>query len=140
MSMGPEVEVVTEFLDAVSHGDADRALALLDKRMTYWNAGSYGMAGMFTKEQFEENFRGGNPRYRRPEFKKHMKINVTGVTAQGERVAIEAQTVGELVDGRTYDQRYHYLFIVRDGKILEFKQYCDTELAAKTFASEDLRR
>ena len=34
--------------------------------------------------------------------------------------------VGAHVSGKTYHQRYHFLFRVRDGKIAELREYFDT--------------
>jgi ketosteroid isomerase-like protein len=32
-------------------------------------------------------------------------------------------------NGRTYHNQYHFLFILRDGKIVRMKEYLDTMLA-----------
>ena len=50
-------------------------------------------------------------------------------TAEGERLAIEAESEGITVTGKRYEQKYHFLMRVRDGKIVEFKEYMDTEYA-----------
>jgi ketosteroid isomerase-like protein len=50
-------------------------------------------------------------------------------TAEADRVAFEA--VGHAVNnanGRVYDNRYHHLMTVRDGKIVELREYQDTLL------------
>ena len=43
-----------------------------------------------------------------------------------DRVAVEAECLGEHVSGKTYAQRYHFLFVIRDGKIHEMREYFDT--------------
>jgi ketosteroid isomerase-like protein len=63
-------------------------------------------------------------------FKSPSKITVHGVTAEGDRVAIEAQGHAELTNGKVYRNTYHYLFIFRDGKICRGKLYNDTKHAA----------
>lgn len=50
---------------------------------------------------------------------------ITGVTTEGERVAIQMLGSALLTNGKTYKNRYHFLFIVRDGKIVEMTEYCD---------------
>lgn len=50
-------------------------------------------------------------------------------TCEGERVAFEA--TGYAVNkqnGRVYDNRYHHLMRVRDGQIMELREYQDTLL------------
>jgi hypothetical protein len=56
------------------------------------------------------------------------------VTAEGDRVAIEAETRGTLPDGRVYTNMYHYLFTFRDGLVWRVKEYLDTQSAAEFFA------
>ena len=63
-------------------------------------------------------------------FKSPSVITVFGVTAEGDRVAIEAEGRAELTNGKIYANRYHYLFIFRDGKICQAKLYNDTKHAA----------
>ena len=53
------------------------------------------------------------------------------MTAEGDRVAIEATSRGTTFRGDEYRQEYHFLMRARDGKILEWKEYMDTEHARK---------
>jgi len=62
-------------------------------------------------------------------FKSPSQITVHGVTAEGDRVAIEAQGNAELTNGKVYRNTYHYLFVFRDGKICRGKLYNDTQHA-----------
>ena len=62
-------------------------------------------------------------------FKSPSQITVHGVTAEGDRVAIEAQGHAELTNGKVYLNTYHYLFVFRDGKICRGKLYNDTQHA-----------
>jgi ketosteroid isomerase-like protein len=39
---------------------------------------------------------------------------------------VELEVGGPTKDGRNYDNRMHILFVVRDGKIVESKEYHDT--------------
>ena len=56
------------------------------------------------------------------------------ITAEDDRVAVEASIVGELPDGRVYTNVYHYLMWFKDGKVLRVKEYLDTQSAAEFFA------
>ena len=60
-------------------------------------------------------------------------IEVTGVTAEGDRVAIEGTGRGRLRNGRDYDNSYHFLMIVRDGRVLSIREYMDSEHVADVF-------
>ena len=60
-------------------------------------------------------------------FPKGIRFTIHTMTAQDDRVAIEASSEGEHVSGQLYTNDYHFLARLRDGKIVEFKEYCDTE-------------
>ncbi len=46
-----------------------------------------------------------------------ISVNVTGVTAEGDRVAVEAESIATMPNGRTLNQVYHFLFEFEDGKV-----------------------
>ena len=56
-------------------------------------------------------------------------MTVKGTIAEGERVAMEAESYGELTNGRVYNQHYHFVFEFRDGKISAVREYLDTQHA-----------
>jgi ketosteroid isomerase-like protein len=58
-------------------------------------------------------------------------LTVEGVTAEGDRVAIEAVSHGQMTNGKIYNNTYHYLFVFEDGKIRKAKLYNDTLHAAE---------
>ena len=63
-----------------------------------------------------------------------MPIFVTGgidftlhdMIAEDDRVAAEVESHAELTTGAVYNNHYHMLFRVRDGKITEVREYGDT--------------
>ncbi|KAH6955740.1 hypothetical protein BKA56DRAFT_603573 [Ilyonectria sp. MPI-CAGE-AT-0026] len=55
-------------------------------------------------------------------------VNVAGVTADENRVAVEAYSNME-VQGKAYKNSYHWLFEVKDGKISKARFYLDTLFA-----------
>jgi len=50
---------------------------------------------------------------------------IKGMIAEGDRVAVEATGTGESIFG-FFDNRYHFLFTLRDGKVTEVKEYADS--------------
>jgi len=67
-------------------------------------------------------------------FPKGVKVGFGAITAEDDRVAIEATTEGTLPDGRLYTNVYHYLMTFRDGLIWRVKEYLDTQAAAEFFS------
>jgi ketosteroid isomerase-like protein len=56
-----------------------------------------------------------------------MTITETGITAEGDRVAMEAKSDGELVSGNRYSNVYHFLFVFdAEGRIREVKEHMNT--------------
>ena len=60
-------------------------------------------------------------------FPQGIHFTIQAMTAEGERVAVEAESEGMHVSGRLYSNQYHFLFRFREGKVVEFKEYMDTE-------------
>ena len=53
-----------------------------------------------------------------------------GITAEGDRVAMEARSVGELRSGASYRNTYHFLFeFAPDGRIRRINEHMDTKHA-----------
>lgn len=46
-------------------------------------------------------------------FPQGLRIAPTGLTAEGERVAVEAESSGVKTDGKHYNNFYHFLCVVR---------------------------
>ena len=59
-------------------------------------------------------------------FPEGLRLTIDAVTVEGERVAVEAESYGVRADGKVYFNQYHYLIIVRDGLIIERREYLDT--------------
>ncbi len=58
-----------------------------------------------------------------------LKMTVTGSVAEGDHVAVEVESSGDLRNGRHYRQQYHFLISFRDGKIASVREYLDTHHA-----------
>lgn len=57
-----------------------------------------------------------------------IKFEALNVTAEEDRVACELQGHSILVNGDPYNNQYHFLFKIRDGKVYLMKEYMDTKL------------
>ena len=69
-------------------------------------------------------------------FPAGLRFDIDALTAEGERVAIEATSDGVTFRGDRYQQTYHFLMRVRDGKIVEWREYMDTDLARRILVGE----
>jgi ketosteroid isomerase-like protein len=62
-------------------------------------------------------------------FPSGLIFNILNVTAEDDRVAVEATSEGLHASGKNYSNHYHFLLTWRDGQLLELKEFMDTEHA-----------
>lgn len=116
--------VVRQFLAVFSVGDVDGVLLSMHPDATWWVSGTVErISGTYTREQFGALLRGVKDAYKSGA----LRITPSEMTAEGNRVAVEAECYGELKNGRIYNCRYHLLFVVVDGKIALAREYLDTK-------------
>jgi uncharacterized protein len=109
------------FLDAVSRADIDAIVAAYAPNGTCWTAGSMPISGTFSVDQVADAARGVLTA-----FPDGLRFTIRAMTAERERVAIEAESWGRHVSGRIYNNKYHFLMRARGGKIVEWREYMDT--------------
>lgn len=130
MGIEENKQIVKAFLAAASARDADRVAALLSEHATFWRAGKpeiLKFAGEQTKAQYCAYLRTPLP------FKDRLSLTIGAITAEGEHVAMEVGMRGVLQDDRIYDNGAHFLFTIRDGKIVSIREYMDTQHVAELF-------
>lgn len=124
MSTESNKKVVGNFFENFTAGNIDASMALLADTVTWWVAGKpdqFALAGTKNKSAIAEALKRASA-----ELPNGHTMRLTGYTAEGERVAVEAESYGETGSGKIYNNLYHFLFIVRDGKIQEAREYFDT--------------
>ena len=117
--------VATEFFARIDRNDVAGALGLLSDDATYWIAGDKAVipsAGEHDKAGMSKLFH-----LMGKGLENGLRMKVTGITAEGDRVAVEAESLGPLKNGRTYRQKYHVLLVVRGGRIASVREYLDTQ-------------
>lgn len=123
-------QLVTEFMEVFSEGDIDRILSYMTEDGTWWVAGTMeGISGTYDKQGFSELLGGI------AENTKTGAIRLTpqAWTCQGDRVAVETESYAELKNGRVYNNLYHFVFVIKDGKIRRIKEFLDTEHTSAIF-------
>lgn len=81
-------------------------------------------AGVYSRKNIEKLF------YRMLEgLQGGLRMTATSIIAEGDKVAVEALSEGDLKNGRRYRQEYHFLLEFRDGKISAVREYLDTQHA-----------
>jgi uncharacterized protein len=113
-------KVVTEFMEVFSSGDVNGILDSLTDDATWWVAGNIpGISGTKDKAGFGEMLGG----IAEGTTTGAIRLTPLAFTAEGERVAVETESYAELKNGRVYNNLYHFVFTVRDGKIASVKEF-----------------
>jgi uncharacterized protein len=120
--------IVLEFLTALAAADAETIGRLLADDAEVWIAGNLPHSGFKSGAQVIS----GVPKMPKA-FKGPLTINVKEFTAEGDRVAVEAEGHGVTAAGKKYENKYHSLFVIRGEKIVVLKEYMDTGHAAEAF-------
>lgn len=119
-------EVVLRFLDAMGRGDAAAADHCITED-AYTLAKGYGkFAGVRQRDTilatiaaFKELMPEG------------MKPEIHTVLADGDKVVVEFEGNGKLINGDSYCNQYCMVFTMRDGRIAQVNEYFCTVLADK---------
>lgn len=122
--------LVAKFMEVFSTGEVEKILSYLSDGATWWVGGNVdGISGTKDKTEFGEMLGGLS------QLTKTGAIRLTPLawTAEGERVAVETESYSELSNGRVYNNLYHFVFEVYDGKIHRVKEFLDTEHTRAVF-------
>lgn len=115
-------KIAGQFMNLMSNGDGEGLMNLLSEDLEYWMAGSLNMSGTHTKADIGQMFQAFAS-----VFPEGLKLSPRAMTAEGDRVAVEAFSKGTTAAGKTYANEYHFLFRINDaGKIYGIREYNDT--------------
>jgi ketosteroid isomerase-like protein len=131
MQIEDNKRAVSDFLAHHQNAAIPDLLDAMSDDATWWIVGKpdlFPSAGTKTKADMERVWGNlfGN-------MKNGLEMTVIGLVAEGDKVAAEIRSHAELTDGRIYENQYHMLFTLRQGKIAEVKEYADTLLIARMF-------
>lgn len=118
-------QIAIKFFEALSSG-SEAYLDFYNDDSIIWTAGDNAIGGTRTKKEiitFAKDILKA--------FPNGIEFKITGITAENERVAVEVQGDAIHISGKPYNNFYHFLLKIKDGKIIELKEYMDTQLAVK---------
>jgi uncharacterized protein len=121
----PETErnkqLARNFIDAINRQDFAAIADAYAEDGICWTPGSMPISGTFTRDQIAEG-----SKQILTAFPEGLTITIKRLTAEEDRVAIEAESHGRHISGKTYHNQYHFLMRLRGGKIIEWREYMDT--------------
>lgn len=123
-------ELVQDFFNLLSSG-SDEYLNYYTDESLIWTAGENAIGGSRSKSEVV-----GFAKSVLDSFPKGITFNVVNLVAENDYVAAEVEGEAMHVSGKPYNNKYHFLIKIKDSKILELKEYMDTQLAVKVLLGE----
>lgn len=130
MSIEANKQVVKQFFDCMSSGDAKGAMDLLAPGASWWIPTDRPGGHAMTKEEMA----GGVDAFLAC-FKQPPTFELVSMTAEEDRVSLEQTGRGGVTHGgASYGNDYHMFFRLKDGKIVEVKEYMNPIMAGPIMA------
>lgn len=124
--MSPEEnkKIVAEYFAHFKRKEVQAALDKMTPDATWWIGGKpelFPICGLKTKAEMGEILMSLVMT-----TQDGLAITPKSMIAEGNKVAVEAESYGVLGNGRIYNNEYHFLVEVRDGMIASVREYLDT--------------
>lgn len=132
MEIKENKELITEFIVSMQNSNVDKLKTMITDDFSWWIIGKpeyLVTAGEHDKDYFLGFFKGAELFPEGPEFK------VVSIMAEDDKVAAEATFKAKTAMGTFYENTYHFLFIIENGKVKRMKEYMDTFSAKRLLES-----
>lgn len=118
--------VIQKYFDALAAGDQETVWESWAEDGTCWYGGDLPISGTWRgRDRVINGFLATAFAHLDPD--REIGIKVTNIFADGEQVLVEWDSWATGRTGRPYDQKNIGVFVVRDGKIKEMREYADTQ-------------
>ena len=134
MSIERNKEIARSFFERLHARDIPGALDTLSDDVSYWIIGrreAIPSSGTHNKQAMARMFAAMMAR-----LENGMDMTIKNTIAEGDQVSLEVESYGALKNGRVYNNQYHMLMRIRDDKIIEVKEYLDTQHVYQTWYAE----
>jgi hypothetical protein len=131
MSIESNKAVVARFCELFTAGRTQAVLDLMTDDVNYWILGRREVipsSGDHSKAAMKRIFDAMTERVRGP-----VSFTPKSMIGEDDQVALEAESYGELKNGRVYNNLYHLRLTIRDGKIASIREYLDTQHVYETW-------
>lgn len=124
-------QIVTEFFARFVKSDIDGLLSMLDEQVVWKMMGQQG--GLPVSSEMNKEGIAGLMQSVREIVAGPLNMFPKGWTIDSDRIAVEVESVAVLNNGRQYNNLYHYLIVMKNGKITTIKEYADTDQVRRVF-------
>jgi ketosteroid isomerase-like protein len=127
MTIEDNKALVRRFFEVYTQDGVADAMAFLTEDAVWSFPAKSRMRARFTKPAALENFT-----HIMNLFDGKMSYVIHSMTAEEDRVSVEFEGIGKLKNGKDYNNLYHFMIVVRDGRISVIKEYFDTLYVIET--------
>ncbi len=124
-------KLVSDFFARFTESDVDGVMALLTDSVHWQMMGQQGglpVSGTMNRQEIGAFMVGA-----RELVDGRIEMTPLEWTIELPRLAVEVESHATLKNGRVYHNLYHYLFVLKDGKIETIKEYADTDQVRRVF-------
>lgn len=133
MGIAENKQLIKNFYAAGARGDMDTCFALLADDIRWTNIGTTKFSGTYVgKQALMEQLLG--PLF--GQLKAGISSVVENMIAEGDFVVAQTAGTAETMDGKPYNNSYCQVIKIQNGKLVEVKEYFDTELVSSTFGQD----
>ncbi len=116
--------LVLDYLAAQAAGDGSKIAALLDENVCWTPPISAGLGAPKGQREVLQTMAEAGEKF----FDlKTMKIDVRWIVADGDKVVVRQHATSKAANGRDYENEYVWVYICRDGKIVEIEEHTDSQ-------------
>lgn len=126
-------KLVMDVMAALANGDDRPFLDAMHNDMKWTWMGSGGLSRTFDGKEsvLHELWKSVKTDIAQP-----FRVTATLILAEGDYVVVEGVGNNKTPNGKEYNNRYCWVMKISGGKIVELKEYMDTDLVRRTFSSE----
>jgi len=132
MSESRNVQLLKKYLGALQASDGETMASMLAPDLKYWISPGSAFSGTHDKASLLSLLPLIFDAQAGPS-----KLTYREITAQDDRVSVVADSKMPLKTGGIYEQTYHWLFKLRDDKIVEVLEYIDILSVWKAFGTPE---
>ena len=124
-------KLVMDVMAALANGDDRPFLDAMHNDMKWTWMGSGGLSRTFDGKEsvLHELWKSVKTDIAQP-----FRVTATLILAEGDHVVVEGVGNNKTPNGKEYNNRYCWVMKISSGKIVELKEYMDTDLVRRTFS------
>jgi ketosteroid isomerase-like protein len=132
MSLETNKAVVRSYFEAVNAGDCDAILTLTTEDFLFT---TMARAPDWLQIEWGRDAFSQVPPTMSQLMKAPIHLSVLDMIGEGDKITVEAETDGEMLNGRRYNNAYHFALELADGKLRREREYSCSYLAQSCFGA-----